>query len=173
LAQAGLPPLSNAGTGSLPDNLLGGYGATLGNLFGARYQSFQGGLSVDLTFHNQAAQANLAQSVIAERRLKLQQAQAEQIIEVQVRNALQSLRTAQQRIAAADASSRAAQEKLASETRLFQTGESTNFLVLTRQNEYADARRRVLVANLDFNRAIVRLEQATGQTLEAHKVSVK
>jgi HAE1 family hydrophobic/amphiphilic exporter-1 len=171
--QAGMAVLPSISSGALPDNLLGGYASTLANLFGARYQSFQAGLTLDLTFHNQAAEANLAQSVIAERRLKLQQAQAEQIIEAQVRNALQAMRTAQQRIAATDAATRAAKEKLDSETRLFQTGESTNFLVLTRQNEYSDARRRLLVANLDFNKAIARLEQAMGNTLASHQLTLK
>ena len=57
--------------------------------------------------------------------------------------------------------------------RLFQTGESTNFLVLTRQNEYTDARRRSLVAKLDFNKAVARLEQAMGATLESHHITLK
>mgnify|MGYP006179728631 CR=1 FL=1 len=94
-------------------------------------------------------------------------------IEAQVRNAAQAIQTAKQRIAAAEASVRAAKEKLDSETRLFQTGESTNFLVLTRQNEYTDSRHRLLVAQLDFNRAVARLDQAIGQTLERHNVTVK
>ncbi|MEJ7605365.1 MAG: hypothetical protein WKF37_03650 [Bryobacteraceae bacterium] len=38
-------------------------------------------------------------------------------------------------------------EGKATVVRLFQTGESTNFLVLTRQNEYADSRRREVVAS--------------------------
>ena len=129
-ALAGLAPLSPAGFGSLPDILIGGYGTALSNVFSGRYQSVQVGLQFDLNLRNRTAEANLAQSVIAERRLKLEQARAEQTIEAQVRNALQAIETARQRIAAAEAGERAAQEKLDSETRLFQTGESTNFLVL-------------------------------------------
>jgi outer membrane protein TolC len=68
---------------------------------------------------------------------------------------------------------RAAKEKLDSETRLYQTGESTNFLVLTRQNEYSDSRRRLLVAQLDFNKSVARLEQAVGTTLESHGVEIQ
>jgi HAE1 family hydrophobic/amphiphilic exporter-1 len=90
-----------------------------------------------------------------------------------VRNALQAIQTARQRIAAAEASARAAREKLDSETRLFQTGESTNFLVLTRQNEYADSRRRAVAARLDFNKAVASLERALGTTLAAHQVTLK
>ncbi|MGH9723196.1 MAG: TolC family protein, partial [Bryobacteraceae bacterium] len=127
----------------------------------------------DWTPRNHTAEANLAQSVIAERRLKLQRAQIEQAIAAQVRNSLQALQTARQRIAAAQTSARAAKEKLDSEVRLFQTGESTNFLVLTRQNEFADSRRREVVANLDFNKAISSLAQAVGTTLRDHKIDVK
>ncbi|MBI3473952.1 MAG: TolC family protein [Candidatus Solibacter usitatus] len=172
-AKAGLPPLSAAGFGSLPDRLVGGYGATLSNLFSGGYQTAQVGLSFDFNLRNNTAEANLAQTALAARRLKIQQAQLEQAIEAQVRNALQAIQTARQRQAAAQAGARAAKDKLDSETRLFQTGESTNFLVLTRQNEYADSRRREVVANLDYNKAVSRLAQAMGSTLRDHKVSVQ
>jgi multidrug resistance efflux pump len=88
----------------------------------------------------------------------------------QIRNALQAVETSRQRIAAAEASARAAREKLESETRLFQTGESTNFLVLTRQNEFSDSRRRIVLATLEFNKSVARLAFSLGRTLEAYKV---
>jgi HAE1 family hydrophobic/amphiphilic exporter-1 len=168
---SGMQPIpTDALGGSLPGGLLGGYGTTLSNLFGGNYSSVSVGLSFDFTFRNNAAEGALAQTAVAERRLKLQQMQVEQGIAAQVRNAMQALATGQQRIAAAEASARAAGEKLESETRLFQSGESTNFLVLTRQNEYADARRRLLVARLDYNKAVARLEVALGSTLRAHGI---
>ncbi|MCW5977773.1 MAG: TolC family protein [Bryobacteraceae bacterium] len=97
----------------------------------------------------------------------------EQRIEAQVRNALQELETARQRITAAESSARASQEKLDSEVRLFQTGESTNFLVLTRQNELADSRQRVVAAKADFNKAVARLRLAVGTTLETYNIAVQ
>lgn len=170
---AGLDPLPPATFGALPEVLIGGYGTALSNLFGGHYQSVQVGLQFDLNLRNRAAEAGLAQTAIAERRLKLERARAEQLIEAQVRNALQAIETAKQRIAAAEASAAAAKEKLDSEIRLFQTGESTNFLVLTRQNEYLDSRRRAVVARLDLNKAVSRLEQALGDTLRRHNISLK
>lgn len=170
---AGLPPLGNTGFGSLPGSVIGGYGTALSSVFSGSYQSVQAGVTFDLTFHNRTAQAQLAQTAISAKRLKLEQARAEQTIEAQVRNGLQAMQTARQRIAAAQASEAAAKEKLDSETRLYQTGESTNFFVLTRQNEYLDARRRAVVAQLDFNKAVARLEQAVGSTLEAHRLELK
>jgi HAE1 family hydrophobic/amphiphilic exporter-1 len=172
-AGQGLPALVGTGLGATPGALMGGYGTSLSNLFDGRYQTVQVGLAFDLTFRNRRAEADLAQSVIAERRLKLEQAQTEQAIQAQVRNALQAIQTAEQRMTAADASARAAKEKLDSEIRMFQTGESTNFLVLTRQNEYADSRHRVVAATVDFNKAVAALEQAEGTTLKEHGVGVK
>lgn len=172
-ARAGLPPLQPPSFGGAPDILVGGYGTSLSNLFSGRYQTIQVGIAFDLTLRNRAAEAGLAQSAIAQRRLKLEQARLEQGIEAQVRNALQAIQTARQRITAAESSARAAKEKLDSETRLFESGESTNFLVLTRQNEYADSRRRAVSARLDLNKAVARLEQALGTTLATHEVQLK
>jgi hydrophobic/amphiphilic exporter-1 (mainly G- bacteria), HAE1 family len=169
----GLAPLPSPSFGGAPEFLVGNYGTALSNLFGGRYQSFQTGLSIDFNLRNRTATANLGQTLINEKRLKLERARAEQTIEAQVRSAMQGIQTARQRIAAAEASTRAAKEKLDSEQRLYQTGESTNFLVLTRQNEYADSRRREVVARLDYNKSVARLEQALGTTLSSHNVSIQ
>jgi outer membrane protein TolC len=174
LAQQGLPAISTGGlSGSAPPLLVGGYGTALSNLFSGRYQGFQAGLSVDFNLRNRSAEANYSSALIGEKRLKLERMRAEQFVEAQVRNALQGIQTARQRRAAAEASAKAAREKLDSEMRLYQVGESTNFLVLTRQNEFADSRRRVVVAELDYNKSVSRLEQAVGMTLAAHKINVK
>ncbi|MDX2267257.1 MAG: efflux RND transporter permease subunit [Bryobacter sp.] len=156
-----------------PAEFLGGYGTTLGNLFGGNFSSYQAGIQFDWTIRNRAAQESLAQVNLAERTLNLQRQRAEQAIEAEVRNALQALRTSEQRIVAAEASVRAAKEKLDSEQRLFDTGESTNFLVLTRQNEFADSQRRALIAKLDRNKSVARLEQALGMALDSHNISLK
>lgn len=173
-ARVGLPPVQAPSFGGgIPASLIGGYGSTLQNLFGWNYQTVQAGLTMDFNTKNRAANAAIEQTVITERRLKLERERAEQGIAAQVRNAMQTIETARQRIVAAESSAKAAKEKLDSETRLFQTGESTNFLVITRQNEHLDSLRRAVVARLDFNRAVARLQQATGVTLETWKISLK
>jgi len=169
----GLPPLPPVGFGSIPSSLVGGYGTALSNLFGGNYPGVQVGLAMDWTTRNQTAKANVAIAAINEKRLGLERSRTEQTIVAQVRSAMQSIETARQRIQAAAASTRAAREKLDSETRLFQVGESTSFLVLTRQNEYTDSLRRDVVSRLEFNRAVARLQQATGYTLETHKLTIR
>lgn len=167
------PPVFPGFINNPPAAFLGGYGTALSNLFGGSYSSYQAGIQIDWTLRNRSAQESLAQVNLAERNLSLQRARLEQLIEAEVRNALQALRTSEQRIVAAEASIKAAKEKLDSEQRLFETGESTNFLVLTRQNEYADSLRRGLSARLDRNKALARLEQAIGTSLDSHNISLK
>jgi len=171
-AAAGLPPFTLGGS-SVPAGLIGGYGNVLSSVFSGNYQTVQAGIALDFTGRNRTARASYSTTLIAAKRLDYQQARAEQLIEVQVRNALQSIQTARQRITAAEAAERAAKEKLDSETRLFRTGESTNFLVLTRQDEYLDARRRAVVAHLDLNKSVAQLEQALGATLARHNVALQ
>ena len=172
-AQAGLPPVTVSSLGSVPPALIGGLGSALGSVFAGNYQTVQVGLALELTARNRTAQANYSSALITAKQLSYQQARIEQIIEAQVRNSMQAIQTARQRINAAEAAERAAKEKLESETRLFETGESTNFLVLTRQNEYLTARQRAVVAHLDFNKSVAQLEQAQGRTLAAHNITLQ
>jgi HAE1 family hydrophobic/amphiphilic exporter-1 len=170
---AGLSPVLPPVQGALPPFLIGGYGSTLANVFTGRFPTVQVGMQFELNLRNRTAEAALAQTAIAEKRLGLERTRLEQAIDAQVRNALQGLVASRQRIAAAEASAKAAQEKLNSEVRLFQTGESTNFFVLQRQNELLESRRRAVVAHLEYNKSAARLEQARGETLETMEIKLK
>jgi HAE1 family hydrophobic/amphiphilic exporter-1 len=163
--QAGLQPIPTPSLGGLPGELIGSNATSLSNVFTGRYPTFQVGVNIDLNLRNRTAEANHAQAQIAERRLGLERTRAKQAIGQQVRDSVQAIESARQRVTAAQASESAAREKLESETRMFQAGESTNFLVLTRQNEYANSRLRAVVAKLDLNRALARLDVALGSTL--------
>lgn len=169
---SGLMPFPPPNFGSLPPSVIGSYSNAASSVFSGRFQSVQAGLDIEWSPRNRTARAQLAESAIDRKRLQLEQSRTEQLIQADVRNALQALDSAHQRVIASEASVHAAQEKLDSETRLFRNGESTNFLVLTRQNEYLDSRHRLLLARLDYNRAVARLEQSTGFTLQTHHVQV-
>jgi outer membrane protein TolC len=170
---AGLAPVLPPVQGSLPPFLLGGYGSALSNVFTGRFPTVQVGMQFELNLRNRTAEAALAQTAIAEKRLGLERTRLEQAIDAQVRNALQGLVASRERIAAAEASAKAAEEKLNSEVRLFQTGESTNFFVLQRQNELLESRRRAVVAHLEYNKSAARLEQARGRTLETKEIRLR
>jgi len=165
--------LANLGVASaLPSSASGGAGASLASLFAGDYQSVQVGLEVNFTPRNRTARANLADDAIARKRLELMHTRAEQAVAAEVRNALQALDTARQRVRASDSAARSAREKLESESRLFATGESTNFLVLTRQNEYSDARRRQVEAQSALAKAVAQYQTATATILSDRQIQV-
>jgi HAE1 family hydrophobic/amphiphilic exporter-1 len=172
---AGLPPLdtTSGSSGTVTPNLIGGYSKSLSNLIGQDYPTYRVGVRVALPLRNRTAEANLGRSLAEGSFIQNQRAQTEQIIEADVRNTSQSLRSAEARLAAAAASRSSAEQQYESEQRQFRAGTTTVFLVLQRQNELLAARGRELQAQTDLNKAIAEFHRATGNTLEANNVAVR
>jgi outer membrane protein TolC len=169
-----LPPLDLPATNNnnAPPNLVGGYFNSLGNLIAQDFPTYRVGVRIELPLRNRTAQANLGQSLAQGSQIRNQRLQAEQIIEADVRNSLQALRSAEARLQAA-AAARASSEQLAeSEQRQFRAGTTTVFLVLQRQTELLAARGRELQAQTDLNKAISEFQRATGTTLTANNVAI-
>jgi outer membrane protein TolC len=160
------------GLSRVPPNLVGGYFTSLGNLIAQDYPTYRAGITISLPWGNRTAKANLGRTLVQETRLNNVRAQAEQVIEAEVRNALQALRSAQARLASASAARTAAEQLADSEQRQFRAGTTTFYLVLERQNELVAARGRELQAQTDLNRAISEFQRAIGTTLSANNVNV-
>jgi len=169
---AGLPPLETTTTSAPPPNLVGGYTKSLSNLFSQDYPAFRVGVRVGLPLRNRVAESNLGESLAVGRRIQNQRAQQEQVIEADVRNATQALRSAEARLAAAAATRAGAEQLFESEQRQFKAGTTTVFLVLQRQTDLLAARGSEIQAQTVLNKAIADFQRATGNTLEANNVSV-
>jgi outer membrane protein TolC len=171
---AGLPPLSTTtSTGSVNPNLIGGLPQSLTNLIQADYPTYRVGVRVELPLHNRTAQANLGRALAQGTGIRNQRAQQEQLIEADVRNSTQALRSAEARLASAAATRASSEQQYESEQRQFKAGTTTVFLVLQRQTELLAARGRELQAQTDLNKAIAEFERATGNTLQANHVAVR
>lgn len=174
-ALSGLDPLAittTTTTNTLSPNLVGGYFKSLSNLATADYPTYRIGVQISLPFGNHVAKANLGRTLAEGDRLKNQQAQTEQIIEADVRNTSQSLRSAEARLQSAAASRASAEQLFDSEQRQLRAGTTTVFLVLQRQNELVAARARELQAQTDLNKSISEFQRATGTTLTANSVEI-
>lgn len=171
---AGSPTARSIQNGAtvVPQNLQGGYFTSLGNLIQQDYPTYRVGVVVSLPWGNNVAKANLGRSLVEGERIVNQRAQAEQVIEAEVRNSLQALRSAEARLQAAAASRISAEQLAESEKRQFRAGTTTFYLVLQRQTELLVARGRELQAQTDLNRAISEFQRATGTTLTANNVTV-
>ena len=165
-------PVTTTTASAVSPNLVGGYFQSLSNLATADYPTFRVGVRVSLPFGNRTAKANLGRTLVEGDQIKNQRAQVEQVIEADVRNTTQSLRSAEARLAAAAASRSSAEQLYESEQRQFRAGTSTVFLVFQRQNELVAARARELQAQTDLNKAISLFQRAIGSTLSANSVEI-
>ncbi|HEX8072466.1 MAG TPA: TolC family protein [Pyrinomonadaceae bacterium] len=175
-ALAGLPPLTSSTTTTtttVPPNLVGGLPKSFSNLLQQDFPTYRVGVSISLPLRNRTAEANLGRVLAQGRQLQNQRAQTEQLIEADVRNAVQALRSADARLAAAAASRSSAEQQYESEQRMFRAGTTTVYLVLQRQTELLAARGRELQAQTDLNKAIAAFERATGNTLAANNVAIR
>jgi len=170
---AGLDPLPVVPPQTFSPDLLGGPGQSLQSLFANRYGNFRVGVSVSLPLRNRTAEAQLGRSLVEGERIATQREQLEQAIQVDVRNALQSMRSAESRLRAAVATREANEQQFASEQRKLDAGQSTTFLVLERQTQLTTARGLELKAQTDLNKAIADLQRATGNALNVNSIVVK
>jgi HAE1 family hydrophobic/amphiphilic exporter-1 len=170
---AGLDPLPVIPPQTFSPDLLGGLGQSFQNLLANRYGTFRIGVQVNLPLRNRTAEAELGKSLVEGERIVTQREQLEQTIQVDVRNALQSLRSAESRLRAAIATRQANEQQFASEQRKLDAGQSTTFLVLERQTALTEARAMELKAQTDLNKAIADLQRATGNSLQVNSIVVR
>ena len=170
---AGLDPLPIVPPQTFSPDLLGGFGQSLSNLAANRYSNFRVGVQISLPFRNRTAEAQLGRSLVEGERIATQREQLEQTIQVDVRNALQSMRSAEARLRAAVATRQANEQQFASEQRKLDAGQSTVFLVLERQTALTEAQALELKAQTDLNKAIADLQRATGNSLRVNSIVVR
>jgi HAE1 family hydrophobic/amphiphilic exporter-1 len=169
---AGLPLLPVPAPQTFPPVLLGGGVQSLTNLFANRFNNFRVGVSISLPLGNRTAQAQLGRSLVEGQRLTTQREQLEQSIQVDVRNALQVVRSVEARLRAAAANRAASEQQYESEKRKLDAGQSTVFLVLDRQTALTTSRGNELRAQTDLNKAIAELQRATGNALTVNSIVV-
>jgi HAE1 family hydrophobic/amphiphilic exporter-1 len=168
----GLQPLAAPPTVGIPPELFGGYGQSLSNLASNQFNNFRVGISISLPLRNRTAEGQLAHSLIEGNRIATQRQQLEQLIKVEVRNAIQSVTTAQARLRSAAVARENAEQQYESEKRKLDVGQSTVFLVLERQTALTVTRGNELRAQTDLNKAIAELQRVTGNSLTANNVTV-
>lgn len=162
----------NGGPAPVPDPALnGGFGRSWGTLAENRFPDVTVGLSFSLPILNRAAKASLAAAKSQERQARLFAAQTGQRIVAEVRDAAFALETARQRLEAARAGRAAAETQLFAEQERFSVGLSTNFFVLTRQNELTNARVAEVSAQADYLRAATELARSTGTLLQDRRIA--
>ncbi|HEV7798733.1 MAG TPA: TolC family protein [Pyrinomonadaceae bacterium] len=173
LEHGGFDRLSEVPVQTISPVLLGGYDQSLQNLLSNRFNNFRVGVQINLPLRNRTAQAQLGRSLVEGQRIATLREQLEQSIQVEVRNALQVVRSAEARLRSAGIARAASEEQYKSEQRKLDAGQSTVFLVLERQTALTTARGNELRAQTDLNKAIAELQRATGNALTTNNIVVR
>ena len=161
---------SSNGAGTLPAALDGKFDQSLESLGRGDYDAVRAGLSLGLPILNRSARGNAAVARHVERQAQADLARVRKGIQAEVLDAAAALETAGQRIEAARTGREAADVQLSAERDRYDAGRSTNFLVLTRQNDLSRAKLDEISALTDYRMARTEMARATGSLLEDHGV---
>jgi HAE1 family hydrophobic/amphiphilic exporter-1 len=156
-----------------PDFLFGGFGRSLANTFRSDAPNFSIGVTISFPFGNRTARANLAGAEILQNQIATQTRVQEQSVMVEVRNAVQAVETARQRVLTSRRARENAEIQLEGERRLFESGRSTTFLLFQRENALTNARNAEIRAETDYNKALADLQRATSTTFRANNIDVQ
>jgi outer membrane protein TolC len=149
----------------VPSRLDGGLGQSFSTLGSGDFDDLRLGLELTVPLRNRAARANATIARNGERQAELDLARARKQVRAEVLDAGAALDTAGQRIETARAAREAAEVQLSAEQDRFAAGLSTNFLVLTRQNDLSSARLDEISASTDYRAARTEMARATGSLL--------
>ncbi|HJV39216.1 MAG TPA: TolC family protein [Geothrix sp.] len=137
------------------------------------YPGYTVGLQFSMPIQNRAARGNQAQARANRRQSELTLRDLELGITLEVRQAFRNLDASAKGVAAAEKTRIFREKDLEAEQKKFENGMSTNFLVLSKQNDLDTAKSSELQAQITYAKAVTSLEKALGHLLEARKLEVK
>jgi outer membrane protein len=156
-----------------PDAMAGSFGRSLGTIGEGRFPDASVGLSLSVPVFNRAARGDVAIARAQRSQAEILVTQQKQRVAVEVRNAVLTLETAAQRIDAAKAGRAAAETQFRAEKERYGVGLSTNFFVLTRQNDLAHAVLTETAALTDYRKALTDFARAKGTLLDERRIEIR
>lgn len=160
--------------GSLPaEFFLGGAGTALDQIFSRNFPDYRVGINLSIPLRNRQAQADLAATLLQKRQSEIGLVQTSNSIRVEVQNAVIGLEQARARYNSAIKTVALQERTLEAEQKKFDLGASTIFLVVQAQRDLAIARSQKIGSQNSYVVARTALEQATGNILEAHNITLE
>ena len=137
------------------------------------YPGYSIGLQFAMPIQNRAAKGGQAQARANRRQSELSLRDLELGITLEVRQAFRNVDASAKGVAAAEKTRYFREKDLEAEQKKFENGMSTNFLVLSKQNDLDTAKSSELQSQITYAKAITAMEKALGHLLEARKLEVK
>ncbi|HEY3174193.1 MAG TPA: TolC family protein [Candidatus Polarisedimenticolia bacterium] len=158
---------------TVPGWIEGGLGRSVGTLGEGRFDDTRAGIVLSIPIGNRSARGGAGIAEAATRQAEAGMDGIRKMILTEVLNAAAGVDTAAQRVEAARSAREAADVQLSSERDRYSVGLSTNFLVLTRQNDLSRARLDENAALIDYRKARTEMARATGSLLGERRIQVE
>ena len=129
-------------------------------------------INFTLPIRNRAAQADNAQALLNQRQQETQYRQEQNVIFVNVRNALIALQQDRASLAAASEARSLAQQTFEAEQEKYRLGASTSYDVVLRSRDVTTAQGTELRVSVNLIEDELRLNQAMGRTLEVNNITI-
>ncbi len=151
----------------------GGYGDALGQLFDFDFGTWRLGVNFSMPIGNNAAKGAYAQTTLNEDKAKTELERTEQQTILEVRQAVRAVSDAGELVTSTGATRELAELQLEIEQDRFDVGMSTNFEVLTFQDDLARSQVQELRAVIDYRRARAALARVTGAIASRYGVQIQ
>ncbi len=155
-----------------PLPLVGGLGTAYKTNFTEGFTNWTISLNVNIPLRNRSLDAQIAQQSIQKSQQLMTIRKNEQSIQVEVRNALQTLESNRKQVESAGVARKLAEERLNGEVKRLDAGLSQNYLVLQRQNELSTQEYAELQALIRYKQAIITLQKSMYTLLEASEFAI-
>lgn len=155
-----------------PSFLFGGFNRSFANMFRSDAPNYSIGVTISFPLRNRTAKADLAGARVQEEQIASQTRAQEQIVIVEVRNAVQAVETTRQRVLTARQARENAEILLEGEKQKYEAGITTTFLLFQRENTLTDARNAEIRAETEYNKALADLQKATSTTFTTNNIQV-
>lgn len=153
------------GTGETSD-------AAFTNAAGAAGYQVMAGLTVQFELSG-AAKASHAAAIARRSRVEIDRLDTERTVETQVVAAVAAVKSARVRVGLAEKAIALGEENVKAERASFAAQRSTNFEVMRRQSELAEANLRRGRAVADYHVAVAQLQYLSGMLLEQYRIDVR
>lgn len=150
----------------------GGLGSSLSQLFQFNSPTYAATLSLSLPIKNHAAEANLGDALVSQRRDRYQERQTKQNITLEATNAVHLLEVSKLSVEAAKVALDLTEKTLHAEERKYELGSETIFFVLEAQTELSAAELSLVQAQVSYQLAVAAVDHATGDLLDHHHVQI-
>ncbi len=170
---ARMPSLDATGGLSLADGSPRSYSRSFDEIVTVEYPSWNVGLRLSMPIGNRSADGQYRQARLQVRQTELAYQALQLRVHQELRDAVRTVESTREQIQAAEVTVNLREADLSNQEERLRLGLATNYDVLLKERDLADARRSLLQAQISHQKAIVNLQAATGELLEVRGIRVQ